>query len=67
MVTLIFKKKSRAAVRKAEGLSRHRIHEMNREAANSYCQLLHELMEEHGLLDKPASIDNVDETGLQLK
>jgi hypothetical protein len=39
---------------------------MNREDVNKCFDLLTTTLNEHGLIGKPASIYNVDETGLQL-
>ncbi|KAK9674619.1 hypothetical protein QE152_g40983 [Popillia japonica] len=60
------RRNSEQAVLKAEGFSRHRMLGMNKVAVNSYFHLLHEIMKEHDLCNKLASIYNVNEIGLQL-
>lgn len=54
------------SIRKAEGLSRSRMLGMTREAVKNYFDLLEQVLQENNLFDKPGSIYNVDETGLQL-
>ena len=54
------------SVRKAEGVSRHRVLGMNKEIVGNYFDLLGHVLEENDLPDKPSHIYNMDETGLQL-
>jgi len=54
------------SVRKAEGVSRHRVLGMNKEIVGNYFDLLGRVLEDNDLLDKPSHIYNMDETGLQL-
>lgn len=54
------------SVRKSESLSLARSLCMNREKVNEYFKLLGEIFEQNGLFNKPGSIYNMDETGLQL-
>lgn len=54
------------SVRKSEGVSLARVHGMNRAEVQQYFNLLQTLLEEHVLFNKPGSIFNMDESGLQL-
>lgn len=54
------------SIRKAEGLSMARSLALNKEEVFSYFNLLEQVLNENELFDKPGSIFNVDETGLQL-
>lgn len=54
------------SVRKSEGVSLARVQGMNRDEVKEYFNLLSTLMEENDLLNKPGSIFNMDESGLQL-
>jgi len=54
------------SVRKSEGLSLARSLSMNRQKVNEYFKFLGDIFEQNGLLTKPGSIYNMDETGLQL-
>lgn len=54
------------SVRKAEGLSLARAQGLTREDADAYFNLLKTILLDNGLMDKPANIYNVDETGLPL-
>ncbi|XP_072395372.1 uncharacterized protein [Diabrotica undecimpunctata] len=54
------------SVRKAQGLSNARAEGMNKKECKEYFELLHETLTEHHLINKPGSIWNVDESGLQL-
>lgn len=54
------------SIRKAQGISRARTEGMNRAEVKSYFTLLTEILTENDLLDKPASIWNCDEIGVQL-
>lgn len=54
------------SVRKSEGVSLARIQGMNRDEIKEYFNLLSTLMEENDLVNKPGSIFNMDESGLQL-
>lgn len=54
------------SVRKSEGVSLARVHGMNRAEVQQYFNLLQTLLEEHVLFNKPGSILNMDESGLQL-
>ncbi|XP_044761182.1 tigger transposable element-derived protein 6-like [Coccinella septempunctata] len=54
------------STRKAEGLSLGRGVGMNRVDVRSYFELLHEVLKQNDLFDKPGCLFNVDETGLQL-
>ncbi|CAH1984760.1 unnamed protein product [Acanthoscelides obtectus] len=54
------------AVRKSEGMSAARCLNMNREVVASYFNLLENTLIEYNLINKPARIYNVEETGLQM-
>ncbi|XP_031328432.1 uncharacterized protein LOC116183027 [Photinus pyralis] len=54
------------SVRKSEGVSLARARGMNRKDVGDYFELLENTLRENNLLDKPGSIFNKDETGLQL-
>ena len=54
------------SVRKSEGVSLARARGMNRKDVANYFELLENTLQENLLLDKPGSIFNMDETGLQL-
>lgn len=54
------------SVRTAEGVSLARSTALCRETVNNYFRLVEEVFSENLLFDKPGSIFNVDETGLQL-
>lgn len=54
------------SIRKAEGVSLGRGQGMNRVDVGNYFKLLEATLKENELFDKPGSIYNVDETGLQL-
>lgn len=53
-------------IRKAEGLSLARSQAMNREVVSNYYTILHTILEENELFNKPSNIFNMDESGLQL-
>ncbi|KAI4472189.1 hypothetical protein MML48_1g09561 [Holotrichia oblita] len=54
------------AIRKSEGVSAARALGMNRKDVASYFSLLENTLTEHDLMNKPGSVFNMDETGLQL-
>ncbi|XP_031355227.1 uncharacterized protein LOC116179569 [Photinus pyralis] len=54
------------SIRKAQGLSNARAEGMNKKECNEYFELLLKTLTEHDLINKPGSIWNVDESGLQL-
>lgn len=54
------------SIRKPEGVSVGRSQGMNRVDVGNYFKLLQTTLEQNELFDKPGSIYNVDETGLQL-
>ncbi|XP_072399497.1 uncharacterized protein [Diabrotica undecimpunctata] len=54
------------SVRKSEGVSAARALGMNKTDVSAYFTLLKNILNEHSLMNKPGSIYNIDETGLQL-
>ena len=57
---------STLTIRKAQGVSKARADGMNKQEVTEYFALLERTLAEYSLLNKPANIYNVDETGLQL-
>lgn len=54
------------SIRQSEGVSIARAKGLNKIAVKEYFDLLKNVLEENGLIDKPGNIFNMDETGLQL-
>ena len=53
-------------IRKSEGVSIARSAAMNKDEVHTYFTMLEKIMEEHDLFNKPGSVFNMDESGLQL-
>lgn len=53
------------SIRKSESLSLARSLSMNKQKVSEYFKLLDNIFEQNGLFNKPASIFNMDKTGLQ--
>lgn len=60
------RRNSDLSVRKSEGVSLARSRGMNKKDVGDYFELLGKTLEEQQLFDKPGSVFNMDETGLQL-
>ena len=54
------------SLRQGDSTAHVRMDAMNQETIDHYFTLLHDTLSEHGLLDKPSQIYNVDETGVPL-
>ncbi|XP_055907702.1 uncharacterized protein LOC129942684 [Eupeodes corollae] len=54
------------SLRQSEGLSLSRAQGMNRSSANDFFEVLHKVLTENNLMDKPGNIFYMDESGLQL-
>lgn len=54
------------SLRKAQGISLARAEGMNRQEVDAYFKLLKEVLQKNNLMEKPGSIFNMDETGVQL-
>lgn len=60
------KRNTDLSIRKSEGVSLARARAMNRTDVGNYFELLQQVLEQNNLIDKPGSLFNMDETGLQL-
>ncbi|KAJ3639912.1 hypothetical protein Zmor_003240 [Zophobas morio] len=63
---LFMRRNPTLSIRQSEGVSLARAEGMNKEEVQQYFQLLTKTLTDHDLLNKPLSIFNMDETGLQL-
>ncbi|XP_039278770.1 uncharacterized protein LOC120350253 [Nilaparvata lugens] len=57
---------SELSIRQSEGVSLARVKGLNKIVVKEYFELLKNVIESNGLIDKPGNIFNMDETGLQL-
>jgi len=53
-------------LRRGDTTAHSRMNAVNTETMNQYFSLLQDVLEEHGLMDKPSQIYNVDESGVPL-
>lgn len=65
-LTAFFARHPNLSIRKSEGVSVARAQGMDRKTVSEYFDLLEKVLIENDLIDKPGSIYNMDETGLQL-